>query len=61
MILDRINDYLKKSFIELKKVTWLSKKETLRFTFEVIIFSIIFVIIYGIFDSLLVRLLLLVK
>ena len=61
MTLERIIDYLKKSFTEIKKVNWLSKDETLRLTGEVIVFSLLFVIIYGIFDSLFIRFLLFFK
>lgn len=61
MKIDKIFDYINKSFLELKKVNWLSKEETFNLVLEVIIFSIVFVIIYGSFDSFLVRLLLFLR
>lgn len=61
MNLEKLIDYLKKSYNELKKVNWLSREETLNLTLEVIGFSVLFVIIYGLVDSLLVRFLLLLK
>ncbi len=61
MNLETITDYLKKSFNELKKVNWLTSRETFNLTLEVIVFSLVFVIIYGIIDSLLVRIILLLK
>jgi len=60
-MINKIKNYLKESFLELKKVKWLTKKETTDLTLEVIIFSLIFVIIYGIFDALMVRILFLLK
>ena len=60
-MLEKIQNYLKESFLELKKVKWLTKEETINLTLEVIIFSLIFVVIYGIFDAILVRILLLLK
>ncbi|BCX15255.1 MAG: hypothetical protein KatS3mg097_147 [Candidatus Parcubacteria bacterium] len=56
-MLSNILNFIKKSFNELKKVNWLSSYETLRLTGEVIVFSLIFAIIYGIVDALLVGLL----
>ncbi|MCS7200967.1 MAG: preprotein translocase subunit SecE [Patescibacteria group bacterium] len=55
--LDRIKNYLKDSLIELKKVKWLTRQETINLTLEVLIFSFIFLVIYGIFDYLFVSLL----
>ncbi len=61
MNLETITDYLKKSFNELKKVNWLTRKETFNLTLEVIVFALVFIIIYGIVDSFLVRIILLLK
>lgn len=55
--LDRIKNYLKDSLIELKKVKWLTRQETINLTLEVLIFAFIFLVIYGIFDYLFVSLL----
>jgi preprotein translocase SecE subunit len=60
-MVDKIKNYLKESFLELKKVKWLTKEDTINLTLEVIIFSLIFVVIYGIFDSLVVSILFLLK
>jgi preprotein translocase SecE subunit len=60
-MVEKIKNYLKDSFNELKKVNWLSKKETVDLTIEVIIFSLIFVIIYGIFEALFVKFLFLIS
>jgi preprotein translocase SecE subunit len=51
-ILENIVNYLKDSFLELKKVKWLTRQETINLTLEVLLFSFIFFIIYGIFDYL---------
>jgi preprotein translocase SecE subunit len=60
-MVEKIKNYLKESFLELKKVKWLTREETTNLTLEVIIFSLIFVVIYGIFDALMVRILFLLK
>jgi preprotein translocase SecE subunit len=60
-MVEKIKNYLKESFLELKKVKWLTKEETINLTLEVIIFSLIFIIIYGIFDALVVKILFLLK
>jgi preprotein translocase SecE subunit len=60
-MVEKIKNYLKESFLELKKVKWLTREETINLTLEVIIFSLIFVVIYGIFDSLVVSILFLLK
>lgn len=57
----KIRNYIKESFDELKKVKWLSQKETLNYTIEIILFSFFFLIIYGIFDNILVRLVFIFK
>jgi len=61
MKIEKIKNYLKESFLELKKVKWLTRQETIDLTLQVIIFSFIFLIIYGIFDAILVRILLMLK
>jgi preprotein translocase SecE subunit len=60
-MVEKIKNYLKESFLELKKVKWLTREETINLTLEVIIFSSIFVVIYGIFDAIVVRILFLLK
>jgi preprotein translocase SecE subunit len=60
-MVEKIKNYLKESFLELKKVKWLTREETISLTLEVIIFSLIFVVIYGIFDALVVKILFLLK
>jgi preprotein translocase SecE subunit len=60
-MVEKIKNYLKESFLELKKVKWLTREETINLTLEVIIFSLIFVVIYGIFDAIVVRILFLLK
>jgi preprotein translocase SecE subunit len=60
-MVEKIKNYLKESFLELKKVKWLTREETINLTLEVIIFSLIFIVIYGIFDALVVRILFLLK
>jgi preprotein translocase SecE subunit len=61
MNIDRIQNYFKESFLELKKVKWLTRKELFDLTLEVIIFALIFVVIYGIFDAILIRILFMLK
>lgn len=50
--------YINESFEELKKTRWLSLKETLNLTIEIIFFSLIFILIYGLFDGFFVQLIL---
>jgi preprotein translocase SecE subunit len=47
--------------MELKKVNWISLKETQQLTLNVILFSLLFVIIYGILDFLFSRLILIFR
>lgn len=61
MNIGKIKNYLKESFLELKKVKWLSRADTLNLTVEVIIFALIFAAIYGLFDAILVKILLMLK
>jgi preprotein translocase SecE subunit len=56
-LFNSISSYLKYSFLELKKVRWLSREQTTELTIEVIIFSLIFVVMYGIFDAIFIKLL----
>lgn len=46
----KINNYIKESIIELKKVTWPTKKETYRYTFMVIGLSLSVAIFLGALD-----------
>jgi preprotein translocase SecE subunit len=52
---NKIINYLKDSLVELKKISWLSWQETLNLTINIILFTITFVIIYWLFDLLLLR------
>jgi preprotein translocase SecE subunit len=61
MNIEKIKNYLKESFLELKKVKWLTRQETIDLTLQVILFSLIFVVIYGIFDAILLKILLMLK
>jgi preprotein translocase SecE subunit len=61
MNIEKIKNYLKESFLELKKVKWLTRQETANLTLQVVLFSLIFILIYGIFDAILVRILLMLK
>jgi len=56
-----LKSYLKDSFLELKKVNWLSRSQTTDLTIEVIIFAIVFVIIYGVFDAIFVKLIFMLR
>lgn len=60
-MIGRLKNYLKGSFEELKKAKWLSKKETFDLTVDIIIFALLFVFIYGIFDSIFLRFLFIFK
>jgi preprotein translocase subunit SecE len=44
-------DYFQASRVELSKVTWPNRRATIKLTFTVIVFSIIFAIILGGLDS----------
>ncbi|HOZ53445.1 MAG TPA: preprotein translocase subunit SecE [bacterium] len=46
----KISNYIKESIIELKKVTWPTKKETYRYTFMVIGLSLLVAIFLGALD-----------
>lgn len=46
----KINNYVKESVIELKKVTWPTKKETYHYTFMVIGLSLLVAIFLGALD-----------
>lgn len=52
---DKIKKYLQDSWAETKKVQWLTKEDTKKLTIEVILFSLTFVVIYGLIDALLAR------
>lgn len=49
-ILERFITFLKEVRIELKKVTWLSRRETIRFTVMVILVSIVVAVFLGALD-----------
>ena len=48
--MERLSKYIKESIIEIKKVTWPSKKETYRYTFLVIGLSVSVAIFLGVLD-----------
>lgn len=60
-MIEKALKYFKSLIDELKKVRWLSREDTLRLTLEILIFSSIFVLIYGLVDSILVKLILSLK
>ncbi|MGB9681304.1 MAG: preprotein translocase subunit SecE [Minisyncoccia bacterium] len=49
----KLKDYFKSSFLELKKVNWPTKKEALRNTFSVIVLSLVVALGLGLLDYLL--------
>lgn len=59
-IINKIKSYLQDSWQETRKVNWLTKDETIKLTVEVILFSLTFALIYGVVDSLLAHLILLI-
>ncbi|MBI2640445.1 MAG: preprotein translocase subunit SecE [Candidatus Sungbacteria bacterium] len=46
-MLDRITTFLKESRIELKKVTWPTREETIRYTMTVIVLSVAVALFLG--------------
>lgn len=48
--------YLSESQSEMKKVTWPSRKDSIRLSVAVIVFIILFASLIGIFDSIMARL-----
>lgn len=57
-MVNKILTYIKESIIELKKVSWLNWKETLTLTINIFLFSFLFVIIYWLFDFVLLKIIL---
>jgi len=49
----RLTQYIKDSYVELKKVTWPTKKETTNYTILVIGISLAIAVIIGVLDYLL--------
>ncbi|MFH1508782.1 MAG: preprotein translocase subunit SecE [bacterium] len=49
-IFNKITDFFKESYIELKKVVWPSRSEVIRHTLIVIGVSLVVAIILGVFD-----------
>ncbi|MGC8981504.1 MAG: preprotein translocase subunit SecE [Minisyncoccia bacterium] len=60
-MIEKIINYVKESINELKKVSWLTPSETKKITIEVILFSFLLAVIYGITDTILSRLILFLK
>jgi len=54
--LNSVINFVKESYIELKKVTWLNKKEVLASTLVVVILIVIMSIYIGIIDFILAKL-----
>jgi preprotein translocase subunit SecE len=54
-IFNKITTFLKEVKMEMKKVNWLTKEETIRYTLIVIIISAILAIFLGTLDFLLIR------
>ena len=52
---NKLSTYIKESVAEMKKVTWPTKKETIRLTSIVIIISLIIGLYIGIIDVLLTK------
>ncbi|MGI6374226.1 MAG: preprotein translocase subunit SecE [Patescibacteria group bacterium] len=48
--MNKLSNYLKESVLEMKKVTWPSKKETRSYTFLVITISLATMIFLGLWD-----------
>ena len=49
-MIERLTTFLKEARIELKKVTWPTKQETIRYTATVVIISIVIAIFLGVLD-----------
>jgi preprotein translocase SecE subunit len=60
-MIEKIINYIKESINEVKKVSWLTPNETKKITIEVILFSLLLAIIYGLTDTILSRLILTLK
>jgi preprotein translocase SecE subunit len=60
-MIEKIINYIKESINEAKKVSWLTPNETKKITIEVILFSLLLAIIYGLTDTILSRLILTLK
>ncbi len=51
-MINQITKYFKESYFEIKKVTWLSKKDTYNYTIIVIVVSLVAAAFLGVFDLL---------
>lgn len=60
-MIEKIINYLKESYIEFKKVRWLTPRETLYWTINIVLFIIIFAVFYGIIDFIFSRLIISLK
>ena len=47
----RLKNYIQESWIELKRVNWPTRKESINLTLAVIIFSIIIMVFLGVLDG----------
>ncbi len=52
----KLKTFVEESIVELKKVTWPPRKETMKASYAVIVFVIIFGIFFGIVDFILAKL-----
>jgi preprotein translocase subunit SecE len=59
-LIKRVRDYLTDVWSELKKVSWVKRKELLTTTFVVILFSTLLAVFVGVFDFIFSQLLQLV-
>ncbi|MEK7566190.1 MAG: preprotein translocase subunit SecE [Patescibacteria group bacterium] len=50
-MLSRLKNYLQESWIELKRVNWPTRKESINLTLAVIVFSIIIMVFLGVLDG----------
>ncbi|MCR4275223.1 MAG: preprotein translocase subunit SecE [Candidatus Wolfebacteria bacterium] len=50
-MLSRLKNYLQESWIELKRVNWPTRKESINLTLAVIVFSIIIMVFLGALDG----------
>ncbi|MDD3487898.1 MAG: preprotein translocase subunit SecE [Candidatus Pacebacteria bacterium] len=53
--MSKITDYIKQSIVELKKVNWPTRQETIRYTLGVLVLAFIVAIILGFIDFGLLR------
>lgn len=57
MIVQKLTRYIKDSWVELQKVTWPSRKQAIKLTVAVLVFSIVFALYIALLDGLFSQLL----